>query len=301
MVLRRIRGKLRAERIPRTSPPPVTTGAASCSPGNDPPVGPGSGDAGTWTAIQISATVSAGPPLPIVNLNGVVNGASLQAGIAPNSWITILGSNLSQQTDYWTSAIIDSNLPTVLDGVSVTIGGQAAYIAYVSPTQINALAPNIGPGDVGVVVSSLAGTSSPVFTICLPVQPAFFQWGTYAVATHLNFTQAAKDLTPAKPGETIILWGTGFGPTSPALPVGVEVPFNLIYRTANAVTVTVGGIPATVYGAALSPGYAGLYQVAIQVPPTLTSGDYPVIATISGTKSPSSTLLTVQGPRHEIP
>jgi uncharacterized protein (TIGR03437 family) len=54
-----------------------------------------------------------------------------------------------------------------------------------------------------------------------------------------------------------------------------------------------GNTPALVYGAALAPGYAGLYQVAIQIPASLANGDYPVVATISGVQSPSS-LITVQ-------
>jgi len=92
----------------------------------------------------------------------------------------------------------------------------------------------------------------------------------------------------------IILWGTGFGPTSPSAPAGVETPATTTYDTATAVSVTVGGKAATVYGAALAPGYAGLYQIAIQIPASLSSGDYPVVATIAGTQSPSSTLITVQ-------
>jgi uncharacterized protein (TIGR03437 family) len=49
-----------------------------------------------------------------------------------------------------------------------------------------------------------------------------------------------------------------------------------------------------VYGAALAPGYAGLYQIAIQIPASLANGDYPVVATIDGISSASTTLLTVQ-------
>jgi uncharacterized protein (TIGR03437 family) len=58
--------------------------------------------------------------------------------------------------------------------------------------------------------------------------------------------------------------------------------------------VTVGGKPTTVYGAALAPGYAGLYQIAIQIPASLANGDYPVVATINGAQSPSTTMITVQ-------
>jgi uncharacterized protein (TIGR03437 family) len=76
--------------------------------------------------------------------------------------------------------------------------------------------------------------------------------------------------------------------------VGQETPSTTTYNTATTVSVTVGGKPATVYGAALAPGYAGLYQIAIQIPASLANGDYPVVATIDGISSPSTTLLTVQ-------
>jgi uncharacterized protein (TIGR03437 family) len=99
---------------------------------------------------------------------------------------------------------------------------------------------------------------------------------------------------PAKPGDVLILWGTGFGPTTPAAPVGDLTPSNgTTYLTSDPVTVTVGGISATVYGTALAPGYAGLYQVAIQVP-AVPNGDQPVVAKIGGVSSPITTLLTVQ-------
>jgi uncharacterized protein (TIGR03437 family) len=75
-------------------------------------------------------------------------------------------------------------------------------------------------------------------------------------------------------------------------PVGMETPSDATYNTANVVSVLVGGMPATVYGAALAPGFAGLYQIAIQVP-TLANGDYPVVA-VAGVSSPAQTMMTVQ-------
>jgi uncharacterized protein (TIGR03437 family) len=238
--------------------------------------------------------------LSIAQNYGVVNSASYQAGVVPNSWVSIFGTDLSPVTDAWGNAIVDGVLPMSLDGVSVSIGGQPAYIAYVSPTQINAVAPDVGAGVVTVMVTNSGGTSSPVTAVAQTVQPAFFQWGNYAVATHSDYSPAAKNgalsgitTVPAKPGEVIILWGSGFGPTNPAAPGGVETPSGNVYYTAEAVTVSVGSVQAVSYGAALAPGYAGLYQVAIQVPPSLGNGDYPVVATISGTQSPSTVLITL--------
>jgi uncharacterized protein (TIGR03437 family) len=57
--------------------------------------------------------------------------------------------------------------------------------------------------------------------------------------------------------------------------------------------VTINNIPATVYGGALAPGSAGLYQIAIQVPSTLADGDWPIQATIGNITSPPGTILSV--------
>jgi uncharacterized protein (TIGR03437 family) len=239
---------------------------------------------------------------PIVNpSSGVVSAASFQPGIATNSWITILGSNLSPQTDTWSNWIVNGALPQSLDGVSVKVGSQLAYVAYISPGQVNALAPDISPGNVAVTVSNGIGASTPVTATAQTLQPAFFQWGQYVVATRTDYTDAIKNgaipgvsTLPAKPGDTIVLWGTGFGPTTPPVPQGVEVPSSTPYTTANPVTVTIGGTSATVLGAALTSGAAGLYQVAIQIPTALSDGDYPVVASISGVQSPPGVLITVQ-------
>jgi uncharacterized protein (TIGR03437 family) len=249
----------------------------------------------TLTATPASA---AGPVI-----SSVVNGASFQSGIAPNSWITIFGSNLfAGQTDTWGNSIVNGTLPTRLDGVSVSIGGQPAYVEFVSGAQVNALAPNIPPGNATVTITNTVGTSSAATVSVQALQPAFFPWpGGYVVATRQDFTDAVKNgivsglsTTPAKPGDVIILWGTGFGPTQPAAPAATATPLSPTFATANPVTVTVGGIAATVYGAALAPGFAGLYQVAIQIPTSLADGDYAVVAAVNGVQSPSNAMITVQ-------
>lgn len=261
----------------------------------------GGGPHGDGTVFRLVPGGSPALPPAINTSGGVVNGASFQPGIAPDAWFTITGTNLASKTDTWVKAIVNGKLPTALDGVSVSVGGEPAYVYYISPTQINAVAPNLAAGAAQVIVTNSSGISSPASTTVQSARPAFFLWpGGYAVATRQDFSLAVKNGTfgtitvPAKPGDVIILWGTGFGPTSPATPVGVEVPSNTTYNTANAVSVTVGGKAAMVFGAALAPGYAGLFQVAIQIPASLADGDYPVIAKVLGVQSPATTLITVK-------
>lgn len=253
----------------------------------------------TVTGTGAGLTETASLSLTIVTID-VVNGAGFQAGFASGGWVTILGTNLSPVTDNWTNSIVNGMLPTALDGVTVTFGGQPAYIEYISPTQVNAVAPNTAPGTVPVTVRAPNGASTTAMADAQTAQPAFFQWGAYAVATHQDFTCAIKNgalsetTVPAAPGEVIILWGTGFGPTDPLPPAGAEAPSGTTWYTAAVPVVKLGDTPVTVYGAALTSGFAGLYQVAIQIPESLVDGDYPVVAMVSGAQSPYKVLLTVR-------
>jgi uncharacterized protein (TIGR03437 family) len=252
-----------------------------------------------YGTLTFPASPVAGQP----TVTSVVNGASALPGVAPNSWVTIFGSNLAS-TAYWTNLIVDGTLPTSVGGVRVMIGGMPAYISYTSPGQINAIAPATSSGPVSVTVTNSGATSAAFTATSTEYAPAFFVWpGNQAVATHLDNTFAAKAGTfagvstvPAKPGETITLWGTGFGPTTPAAPVGSVVPATPTYNLSTLPTVTLNGSSVTVVGAALAPGAAGLYQVNIQIPSAIANGDFPVQATIGGVTSPPGIILSVSAP-----
>jgi uncharacterized protein (TIGR03437 family) len=164
------------------------------------------------------------------------------------------------------------------------------------------LAPDIPAGPVTVTVTTSGGVSANFAATASVFGPAFFLWpGSQVVATRQDYSYAVKAGTfagattvPAKPGDVLILWATGFGPTNPAAPSGVSVPANGSYPTTSMPTVTVNNTPAVVYGAALAPGSAGLYQIAIQVPPTLADGDWPIQASIGSVQSPTGTVLSIQ-------
>ncbi len=108
------------------------------------------------------------------------------------------------------------------------MGGKPAYVYYISPGQLNVLAPDVPAGPVTVTVTTPGGTSTSFATTASLYGPAFFLWpGSQVVATRQDYTYAVKAGTfagattvAAKPGEVLILWGTGFGPTMPAAPIG---------------------------------------------------------------------------------
>jgi uncharacterized protein (TIGR03437 family) len=245
-----------------------------------------------------TVTLSQQPSINSV-LSATGTASSVQPNIQTGSWVAIYGSNLASATADWTGLISNGKLPTSVGGVSVKIGGQPAFIYVVSPNQINLQAPDVASGDVEVVVTN-QGTDSPPFKAHLGVaSPAFFQLGAskYAIAT--RYPDNALVANPllgtgfvgAKAGDILTLWATGFGPTSPAQPSGVLT--NNAPTVAQTVAVTVGGIAAEVIGAVLSPGFAGLYQIAIKLPGGVPAGDVLIKASAAGFNTPDNVYLFV--------
>lgn len=241
---------------------------------------------------------------PSINADGgVTNGASYLPAIMQGTWVTIKGTNLSSTTRSWAGAdIVYGDLPTSLDGVSVTINGKAAYVEYISPTQVNVLSPaDASTGQVEVKVTSNGQTSDPYTATLQAFSPAFFTFdGKYLAATHSDnsllgkaglFASAPNATTPAKPGETIILYATGLGPTNPSIAAGTLTA--QLASLTTAYTVTIGGQQANVSFAGLIPSFAGLYQLNVVVP-DVPDGDQPVVIQIGGATSQSAASITVQ-------
>ena len=205
-------------------------------------------------AVTFHLTATANPLLP--NITGVVNGASFTPQFVAGSWVTIQGTNLSATTRPWgASDFVNGALPIQLDNVSATINGKAAYIYYVSPKQLNILAPDDpATGPIAVQVTNSAGASNTFTADKVALSPALFLFTSpYPAAVHADGTYvgppqliAGATTTPAKPNEIIMLYGTGFGATNPIVQTGFA--FTNPAPIAGSVTATVGGMPANVQG-----------------------------------------------------
>jgi protocatechuate 3,4-dioxygenase beta subunit len=250
--------------------------------------------------MGITAETPPAGTAPVISArSGVTNAAGYQPGASPGAWISIYGFRLASTTRAWSAAdIVDGKLPTSLDGVSVTINGKNAYVYYISPNQINVQAPaDTLSGSVNVVVANSFGTSSPTAVQLQTILPGLFRLAQeYATATDANGAFVGPVglvdgllTTPARPLDTIILWGTGFGPTNPAIAPG-EVVSNSS-PLLNPVTIRIGPSTAQVLYAGMTG--VGLYQFNIIVP-DLPSGDYPVVAEVAGVRTPSIARLRIQ-------
>lgn len=238
---------------------------------------------------------------PIITSSSVGNGASGANIIAPNTWISIFGANLAATTRNWTTKdFVNGKLPNALDGVSVMVNGKPAYVYYVSPKQIDALCPvETSPGaPVSVQVSSngLAGNTASVPD--MPYSPAMFFFKVpYIAAVHsdnvtpIGPTTLFPNLsTPAKAGESIVIYATGFGDTAPEVPDGSVTTGKL--NLATPATVLIGGNPAQVVFAGVTA--PGIYQFNVTVPSSTPSGDNPVQIMIGSFSTPSGAMITVQ-------
>jgi len=234
---------------------------------------------------------------PAISL--VANAEGEAPMVAPNTWVEIKGSGLSLTGDsrIWKSADFTNNqLPTALDSISVSVNGKAAFVYYVSPTQIDILTPpDAVSGQVPVVVTNHGTATSPFAVQSQALSPSFFIFsgGPYVAATHVNGAYIGPTslypgaTTPAKAGETIVLYANGFGATSTPVVSGSVVQSGSLPTMP---AVKIGGMAATVQFAGLV--FPGEYQLNVVVPAGL-NGDVPITATYNGQTTQGGTMITI--------
>ena len=254
------------------------------------------GTADSTTAIL---TLAASGPVIIQLLTA----ANQSPTISPNTWVAIYGTNLAPAGDtrsWQGSDFLNNQLPVVLDTVTATVNGRSAYIGYISPTQVNILtSPDALQGAVQVLISSGGVNSAPFTVQAQPIAPAFFVFAgsPFVAAEHTNGSYLGSPslypgvTTPAKPGETVALFGSGFGPTSPPVVAGSLVQSGILPTPP---VIVIGGIAATVQFAGLVPSVPGEFQFNVVVPLGVPDGNNTVTALYGGLSTQTGLLLTVQ-------
>lgn len=260
-------------------------------------------------AIRLLTPV-AGSAVPAIKAGGVVSATAFggSTSVAPGSWIEIYGSNLASGARSWSGADFTGiNAPTSLDGTRVLIGGQAAYVSYISPNQVNAQVPaNVAAGQQPVLVSTAGGTSAAFTVTVQATQPALLAPAQFVVGGKQYVTAVFADgafVAPpgsipgvtsrqAKPGDTIILFGIGFGPTDTAPLAGQIVQG--ANQLKSLVQVMFGSTAAAVQYAGLAPNQVGLYQFNVVVPNVDANDAAPINVTLGGVAL-QQTLVTAVG------
>jgi uncharacterized protein (TIGR03437 family) len=245
----------------------------------------GTPTAANFIVVQTVSILAQADP-PSISPNGIVS-ASAFGGYTfagPGSFLEIYGSKFTDVTRSWSGEDFSATggAPTSLEGVSVTVGGQRAFVNFVSPNQVNVQVPATVAVNrpLPVVVTARGGvTESVPFEIrsragglLAPIQ--------YRVGDR-QFVYAARNsgeaLTPTagpERGETVILYGTGFGAVSPFSfnYAGQIVP--AAYSLGFPVEIRIGGQVARVSYQGLVPSLVGLYQFNVEVPMSVQPGDH---------------------------
>ncbi len=251
---------------------------------------------------SVAGCTASAPAIVSINSAGDYGGFG---SFASGSWLEIKGTNLSPTTRQWGGDDFKgSNAPTSLDNVAVSINGNAGFVLYISPGQINAQAPSDSTiGNVQIAVSNCAGTSVPVNLQKQAIVPGMLSPSVFKVGGKQYLAGVLPDgnyvgnanlisgvaFRPAKPGETIIAYGIGFGAVTPSIAPGIIVGQS--NRIPN-LTIAFGTTQAAIAYAGLAPNYVGLYQFNFTVP-SVADGDYVIDIQTGGQKLAQTLYLTV--------
>ncbi|MCU1330505.1 MAG: hypothetical protein JWN34_5875 [Bryobacterales bacterium] len=243
---------------------------------------------------------------PSISPDGVVplfSKANPDNSIQPGSWVSIYGKNLAGGISVW-----KGDFPTSLGGTSVKVNGKPAYLWFVSPGQINLQAPD-DTAAATVYVEVTTGAGVALATVNLrPFAPAFSLLdsthvtgiilrpngsgasggGSYDIlgptGSSLGYPTVA-----AAPGDNVVLFGIGFGPTTPAVPAG---------RAFAGTAPLSGDLNLLIQGTVVKPAFiglssAGLYQINLTLPTGLGTGDVPLIAS-NGNQTQPGVVISLQ-------
>jgi uncharacterized protein (TIGR03437 family) len=236
------------------------------------------------------------PNPPDVGQGGVVNNGSFApspAPVAPGSIAAVFGTNLNDGTLVLGSSFgSNGRLATTLGGASVTVNNVPAPLFYSTPGQLGVQIPFEVTGTSATIRVTVAGQTSAPRTFALDaVAPGIFTTtsdgrGT-AAALHQDGVTPITAANPARPDEVVVIFVTGLGALSPSLGTGEPASLHL---TANPV-VTVDGSSAEILFSGAAPGFVGLNQVNLRIPPnTRAAGNIPLVLTLNGKQSNAVTI-----------
>lgn len=220
------------------------------------------GGASTFKAYRNGAGWQVGLLNPSIAAGGVVNAASFTDAIAPGGFVSVFGAGFGQNA-------------------AVTVGGQPARVIAAYPFQVNAVVPvTLPPGPATLQVTSAAGSVAADITISAVAPALFTLAGNQGAVVNRDGTVNGP-VNPARRGDVILAYGTGFGATQPD---------GAVARTVAPVTAVLGGVSVPILFSGLAPGFPGLYQLNVSLP----AGMAPGLALPFSVQQSNSTSNTVQ-------
>ena len=261
-------------------------------------------------AVEIALVAGAATAQPVISSGGILNAASYSlsglpnSGIAQGSIFIAYGTGLGPAVPV---AASESEFP-----ISTTLGGSTGISATITSSQVTAAVPLLyGSSNsiVGVVPSKIpvgngtltvtfnGRTSVPVTFRVVNNSVGLFSKYTNGIGPgilqNVSPTGAVSDNTvinPARPGQPMILWGTGLGPIDKDDSLGVVV------GTINSNTeVYVGNKSVPVIYAGRSGCCVGKDQIVFTVPDDSADACHVpvVVKTSDGAKSVTSNYVSM--------
>jgi uncharacterized protein (TIGR03437 family) len=266
----------------------------------------GTGGALGSTTVTVTLTVTA--PLPTITK--VTNAASYATGsVSPGEIVTLFASDplhpIGPATPVGLTLDSSGNVSTSIGGVSVTVGGFACPMVYASASQVSAVVPYQVKGFLSATVQSkyLGQSSNGVFVSVVTTIPGLFTANSSGTGPGAILNQNSSTNSPSNPatrGDTVVVYLTGEGETSPAGVTGkvttvAAPPQPLTPAPLLPVSVTIGGQPANWTFAGEAPGFvSGVMQLNVTVPTNIAAGDQPIVVTIGGNPSQQGVTVSVK-------
>jgi uncharacterized protein (TIGR03437 family) len=260
-------------------------------------------------ADDISFILAAPSGPPVITPGGIVSVSAYGdfAAIAPGTWIEIYGMNLTASAPLGWSTFVNGVGPTMLGDVTVSVGGTPASIDYISPGQVNALVSSDAPtGPAEITVTNSTGTSQGFPIYVNPTQPGLLAPPSFTVGTKQyvaalfpdgqTFALTANAIAgvpshPAMAGDTLIIYGIGFGPVTGGFTAGTIVTAQ--NQLTTPLQILFGTTPATLSYYGLAPSFTGLYQFNLVVPAVAANSAEPISLTLGGVKGTQTLYIAI--------
>jgi uncharacterized protein (TIGR03437 family) len=211
-------------------------------------------------------------PLGVLNAGGYAVGHP----ISPGELITLFGTGFPNQT------VVAKTLPlsTSLGGVQVLVNGTPVPMYSVTANQLGAIVPYSVSGSSATVAVSSGSQQSNIVTMPVAASsPGVFTASQNglgpALIQHADYT-LVSEASPAKRGETVVIYLTGLGAVSPSIATGTAAPVNPLSVVSGPVAVYINGVPALITFQGLTPNLVALYQINVVVPAGAGAGTVPL-------------------------
>jgi uncharacterized protein (TIGR03437 family) len=209
--------------------------------------------------------------------------------LAPGALFSLFGTNLAAGQ----SLVSTVPWPSVVDGLSVLINGRASPLYFVSPNQINGQVPfETAAGAATAQVRSTGGSSTTITFQVTERAPGILQFGENRAVAVNSDGSINTDATPAAPGSVLLIYLTGLGALDNPVATGAAAPGDPLSRPTAPIRVLIGDTEAEVLFVGLAPGFVGLGQANILLPP-LPPGTYAVTVLI-GEAASNLPLITIR-------